>query len=116
MAWAVGPVQYFPLRYYLFIYLFIYNIYGAALASPPPWGWVFSVGSYGSPPVACVGGLWWSFPPPLWPVVVGCGGGVYVHMIDMLFIQVCTYIYIYMIYEMIRLIYINIYTGYIYIK
>ena len=28
-----------------------------------------------------------SFPsPPLWPVVVGCGGGVYVYTMDMYFI------------------------------
>ena len=36
--------------------MYIY-IYGSASASLPQWGWVFSLASYGSPPVACGGGV-----------------------------------------------------------
>ena len=51
------------------------NMYIYAAASPRGWSWLWS--------------------PPLWPVVVGCGGGVYVYMIDMLLIDVCVNKYIY---------------------
>ena len=85
------------------VHIYIY-IYGAASQGPPPLrGWSCSFLPLRLSTLS-------SFPSPrLWPVVVcgglsppvACVGGVYVYMIDMLFIYVCgknKYIYIYIWY------------------
>ena len=63
---------YIYLHIHIYIYTYVYMLQCPPASPPSKWGWVFSVGSYGSPP----------FPP------VACGGGVYVYMIEMLFIYV----------------------------
>ena len=90
------------------MYIYTYNvyiyIYGPMSPSHPPhqWGWVFSVGSCGSPTVACGGGVWW------W--------GVCIH--DRFVIYLCIYIYMicltYIWYDICDL-YVNIHMIYIYI-
>ena len=66
--------------------------------------WIEMCGNLAVPswPVTTPGKMVMVFPTfevvPVWPAVVMCGGGVYVYMIDMLFVYVCIYIYILMRY------------------
>ena len=55
-------------------------VYGAASHSPSPAGMVMVF-----PPFEVVDSFFLSL-PHLWPVVVGCGGGVYVYMMDISFL------------------------------